>query len=64
MFEEPIDDPAAECGVSWPINYDAWTLCRDSSMCEEMLRDTGTNVFKCGSLLEYGLPIEMDMVDS
>jgi hypothetical protein len=62
MFEEPMDDPTADCGISWPINYDAETLCRDSAMCEDMLRGTGTEVFKCGSLEEYGLPLEIDKV--
>jgi hypothetical protein len=63
MFEEPIIDPTAESGFSWPINYDAETLCRDSAMCEDMLHGTGTDVFKCGSLEEFRLPLEIDQVD-
>jgi hypothetical protein len=62
MSEEPLIDLINPENSSWPINFEAQTLCRTNTMCQNMLQNTGTDVFVCGSLEEYNLPIEIDEV--
>ncbi len=42
----------------WPINYDAPYLCNVDDDCARQLGD-GV-VAKCGQLMDYGLPLELD----
>jgi hypothetical protein len=54
-----LDDPLAS---TWPINFEAKTLCLSDEMCQSQLSHTDTTVFKCGSLEEFQLPLEIDDV--
>ena len=42
----------------WPINYDAQYLCNVDADCARQLGE-GV-VAKCGQLMDYGLPLELD----
>ena len=42
----------------WPINYDATSLCNVDADCARQLGDGA--IAKCGQLMDYGLPLELD----
>ena len=42
----------------WPINYDAISLCNVDADCARQLGDGA--IAKCGQLMDYGLPLELD----
>jgi hypothetical protein len=59
-------EPEAICGKyePWPIDYDADWLCSTDLQCEKYLAGEDAKVFRCGSLIEYKLPVSTDNLKS